>query len=188
MSVLFLQVSQIVLARPPLLHSLLPAQPWYHKAPMQKDHPVTTQQNTSESSRPLRFLWLTFDFASCLPTATDNITSQLFLTLMAHPAINQIKRFTTQSENLGPDDIAQWEPGIFTLQAYRSSLLDVLTQVSSHLLPHLVPSDQTLEQVTITIYTQLGRHHYPVTTNLSSDAIKLAAEDIETMVSQHEKL
>lgn len=149
---------------------------------------MTTQQNANKSPRPLRFLWLTFDFASCLPTATDNITPKLFLTLMAHPAISQIKRFTTQSENLGPEDIAQWEPGIFTLQAYRSSLLDVLTQVSSQLAPHLVSNDQTLEQVTITVYTQLGRRHYPIVTNLSPDAIKLAAEDIETMISQHEKL
>ena len=147
---------------------------------------MTTQQNANKSLRPLRFLWLTFDFASCLPTPTDNITPQLFLTLMAHPAINQIKRFTTQSENLGPDDIAQWEPGIFTVQAYRSSLLDVLTQVSSQLTPHLISSNQTPEQTTITVYTQLGGRHYPTTTSLSPDDIKIAAQDIEAMVGQHE--
>ncbi|ESA33472.1 hypothetical protein N836_01505 [Leptolyngbya sp. Heron Island J] len=105
---------------------------------------------------------------------------------MAHPAINQIKRFTTQAEQLGPDDIAQWEPGIFTLQVYRSSLLDVLTQVASHLTPHLVPKDQTAEQVTMTIYTQLGERHYPTTTSLSLNGLTRAAQDIETMVCQHE--
>jgi hypothetical protein len=106
---------------------------------------------------------------------------------MAHPAISQIKRFTTQSENLGPDDIAQWEPGIFTVQAYRSSLLDVLTQVSSQLTPHLVADGQTPEQITITVYTQLGGRHYPITTNLSPDGIQIAAQDIEAMVCQHEQ-
>ena len=148
---------------------------------------MTTQQPHNPSPKPLSFLWLTFDFASCLPTPTDNITPQLFLTLMAHPAISQIKRFTTQAEQLGPDDIAKWEPGIFTLQAYRTSLLDVLTQVASQLTPHLVSKESSPEQVTITIYTQLGRRHYPITTSLNINDIEMAAQDIETMVSQHEK-
>ncbi len=104
---------------------------------------------------------------------------------MAHPAIKQIKRFTTQSENLGPDDITQWEPGMFTVQAYRPSLLDVLTQVSAQLTPHLVPSHQSAAEVPLTIYTQLDGRHYPITTSLSPDDIKIAAQDIETMVCQH---
>lgn len=145
---------------------------------------MTTQQNSNKSPRPLRFLWLTFDFASCLPTPTDNVTPQLFLTLMAHPAINQIKRFSSQSDALGPDDIAQWEPGIFTVQIYRSSLLDVLTQVASQLTHHLVSDNHPSEQVTITIYTQLNERHYPITTSLSKDAMKATAQDIESMVQQ----
>ncbi len=145
---------------------------------------MTTQQSSDKSPRPLRFLWLTVDFASCLPTPTDNVTPQLFLTLMAYPAINQIKRFSTQSDTLGPDDIAQWEPGIFTVQIYRSSLADVLTQVASQLKPHL--SDRSSEQITITIYTQLDGRHYPITTGLGNDAMQATAKDIETMVQQHE--
>ncbi len=148
---------------------------------------MSTQENANKSPRPLHFLWLTFDFASQLPTPTDNITSQLFLTLMAHPAINQIKRFTTQSENLGTEDIAQWEPGIFTVQAHRSSLIDVLTQVASQLSTHLASNSQPLEQLTITVYTQLDDRHYPITTSLSADDLKVAAQDIETMVQQHEQ-
>lgn len=148
---------------------------------------MTTQQNANKSPKPLRFLWLTFDFANCLSTRVDNITPQLFLTLMAHPAIKHIKRFTNQSENLGPDDIAQWEPGIFTVQAYRSNLLDVLNQVSSQLIQHLDLHSSTQEQVTITIYTQLSGRHYPITTGLSPDDIQLTAQDIETMVYQHEQ-
>lgn len=136
---------------------------------------------------PLRFLWLTFDFGSCLTTPTDTVTPQLFLSLMTHPAIKEIKRFTTQSDTLGPDDIAQWEPGIFTLQAYRPSLMDVLTQVSSHLIPHLVSSDQTPEQLEITVYTQLDGRHYPTTTSLSPNDLEMAAEAIEIMICQHEQ-
>lgn len=101
---------------------------------------------------------------------------------MAHPAINQIKRFTAQTETLGPDDIAQWEPGIFTVQAYRSSLVDVLTQIASSLVPHLA------QPSTITIYTQLDGRHYPIETNLSLNEIKQTAADIETMVNNHEQL
>ncbi len=134
----------------------------------------------------MRTLWLTCDFANCLPSATDNITPQLFLTLMAHPAINQIKRFT-QSNELAPDDVAQWEPGIFTVQAYRSSLLEVLTQITSHLASHLVTDGNSPDQITITVYTQLGRRHHPTTTSLSTDDIKVAAETIEAMVQQHEQ-
>ena len=106
---------------------------------------------------------------------------------MAHPAINQIKRFTAGADSLGPEDIADWEPGIFTVQAYRSSLLDVLSQVSTQLTPHLVGSSQTPDQVSITVYTQMGRRHYPITTSLSSNHIQAAAESIETMVQQHEE-
>ncbi len=105
---------------------------------------------------------------------------------MAHPAINQIKRFSTQSDALGPDDIAQWEPGLFTVQVYRSSLLDVLTQVTSQLKPHLTFSDCPSEQVTITIYIQLDGRHYPITTDLSNNAMQAAAQDIETMVQKYE--
>ena len=140
------------------------------------------QEKTDKSPTPLRFLWLTFDFASCLPTPVDNITPTLFLTLMAHPAINQIKRFTAQAETLGPDDIAQWEPGIFTVQAYRSSLVDVLTQIASSLTPHLA------QPPTITIYTQLGGRHYPIETSLSLNEIKQTAADIEAMINNHEQL
>ena len=107
---------------------------------------------------------------------------------MAHPAISQIKRFTTQAENLGPDEVAQWEPGIFTVQVYRASLVDVLTQVASNLALHLAPDNQTAEQQpTITIYTQLSGRHYPVETGLDLDKIKQAAVDIETMVCTHEQ-
>ena len=145
---------------------------------------MTRQQNPT---KPSRFLWLTFDFAKCLPNETDPVTPQLFLTLMAHPAISQLKRFTRQAENLGPDDIAQWEPGIFTLQAYRSSLLDVLTEVSNQLATHLATEEQTPDQMTITIYTQLGNRHYPLITNLATDKLQTVADDIETMVSQYEE-
>lgn len=137
--------------------------------------------------QPKRFLWLTFDFASCLADATDDVTPQLFLTLMAHPAISQLKRFTTQAESLGSDDIAQWEPGIFTLQAYRPSLLEVLVQVSSGLTPHIVPPGQSSAQVTITVYTQLGAKHYPLNTSLDSETLGETATDIEAMVSQYEQ-
>ena len=106
---------------------------------------------------------------------------------MAHPAINQLKRFTTQSENLGPDDIAQWEPGIFTMQAYRSSLADVLTHVASSLVSHLTSNNQTPEQLTITIYTQLSGRHYPVETSLSPNDIKQTTTDIEAIVCNHEQ-
>ena len=146
---------------------------------------MTTQQNVAK--KPARFLWLTFDFAKCLSTETDTVTPQLFMTLMGHPAIGQIKRFTAQAEDLGPDDIAQWEPGIFTLQAYRPSLLDVLTQVASQLASHLSDDDKTPDQMTITVYIQLGRRHYPITTSLSPEAMHTVAADIETMVQQHEK-
>lgn len=105
---------------------------------------------------------------------------------MAHPAIKEIKRFTTGADRLGPDDIAAWEPGIFTVQAYRSSLADVLNQVSSQLAPHLTSRGQTLEQVSITVYTQMGNRHYPITISLDQSAIQTAADEIETMVSQHE--
>lgn len=139
----------------------------------------------------MRFLWLTFDFATSLPTATDtttdNVTPQLFLTLMAHPAINQIKRFTREADTLGPEDIAQWEPGIFTVQAYRAGLLDVLTQVTSSLADYLVPEDKTPDQVRITVYIQLGERHYPVTVSLRVNDIQGAVEEIETMVSQYEQ-
>ena len=147
---------------------------------------MTTQKKIDTSRKPMNFLWLTFDFASCLPTSIDNITPTLFLTLMAHPAINQIKRFTTQADNLGPDDVAQWEPGIFTVQTYRSSLADVLTQVASSLAPHLA-SEPTSEQPAITIYTQLDGRHYPVETGLSPSDIQQTAIDIEAMVNSHEK-
>ena len=105
---------------------------------------------------------------------------------MAHPAIQEIKRFTTGADALGPDDIAAWEPGIFTVQAYRPSLADVLNQVSSQLAPHLISGGQTPAQVAITVYTQMGSRHYPVTTRLDQSAIETAAEEIETMVSQYE--
>jgi len=147
---------------------------------------VNPPQPSLSSSKPSRFLWLTFDFANCLPTDTDDITPQLFLTLMAHPAIKEIKRFTTGADSLGPDDIAAWEPGIFTVQAYRSSLADVLNQVSSQLVPHLISESQTPDQVSITVYTQLGSRHYPITTSLDQSTIQTAAEEIETMVSQYE--
>ena len=143
---------------------------------------MTTQEKTDKSPKPQRFLWLTFDFASCLPTSADNITPKLFLTLMAHPAINQIKRFTAQTETLGPDDIAQWEPGIFTVQAYRPSLVDVLTQVASSLTPHLA------QPSTITIYIQLNGRHYPIETDLSLNEIKQTVADIEAMVNNHKQL
>ncbi len=148
---------------------------------------MSVQLSSANPFKPARFLWLTFDFASCLPDAVDDVTPQLFLTLMAHPAISQLKRFTAQADSLGPDDITQWEPGIFTLQAHRSSLLDVLTQVSSCLTPHIVPKDGVPDQVTITIYTQLGSKHYPLTTCLDSKALGETAKDIETMVSQYEQ-
>ncbi|NEQ53106.1 MAG: hypothetical protein F6K11_23705 [Leptolyngbya sp. SIO3F4] len=131
-------------------------------------------------------MWLTFDFANNLSDTTDDITPQLFLTLMAHPAISQIKRFTANADNLDPDDIADWEPGIFTVQAYRSSLLDVLSHVSSQLAPHLISDGQSPETITITVYTQMGRRHYPVITSFSQDDIQTAADTIETMVQQHE--
>ena len=105
---------------------------------------------------------------------------------MAHPAIKEIKRFTTGADHLGPGDIADWEPGIFTVQAYRSSLIDVLNQISSQLAPHLTSGSQTPDQISITVYTQMGRRHYPITTSLDQRAIQTAAEEIETMVSQHE--
>ncbi|MEO0396862.1 MAG: hypothetical protein AAF243_12860 [Cyanobacteria bacterium P01_A01_bin.137] len=105
---------------------------------------------------------------------------------MAHPAIKEIKRFTTGADGLGPDDIAAWEPGIFTVQAYRSSLADVLNQVSSQLVPHLTASRQTPDQIFITVYTQMGNRHYPITTSLDQSAIQTAAEEIETMVGQYE--
>lgn len=143
---------------------------------------VTTRQNFSPSPQPLRFLWLTFDFADCLADATDNITPQLFITLMGHPAINQIKRFTSQADQLGPDDVAQWEPGIFTVQAYRSSLLDVLTQVTSSLASHIGDGEQT----TIAIYTQLGRRHYPITSSLSPSTMTDVAKEIEALVQHYE--
>ncbi|MEO0349814.1 MAG: hypothetical protein AAF282_07165 [Cyanobacteria bacterium P01_A01_bin.15] len=135
------------------------------------------------SPASLRHLWLTCDFSASLPTATDPITPQLFLKLMAHPAINQIKRFT-QSEALGPDDVAAWAPGIFTMQVYRSSVPEALLQVTSMLAQHL---DTPEGSATITVYTQLGGRHYPITTRLSPEAIGAAAQDIETMVCQHEK-
>lgn len=143
---------------------------------------MTTQQNANKS--PLRFLWLTIDFASCLTDSLDSITPQLFLALMAHPAINQIKRFTSKSENLGPEDVTQWEPAIFTMQTYRASLLDVLRQVSSQLATYL-GSDNT--PVNITIYTQLGDRHCPITTSLDSKAIEIAAQTIEAMVAHYEQ-
>ncbi|MEM7062291.1 MAG: hypothetical protein AAF572_03910 [Cyanobacteria bacterium P01_B01_bin.77] len=143
---------------------------------------VTTRQNFPQSPKPLRLLWLTFDFSKCLADATDNITPQLFITLMSHPTINQIKRFTSQAENLGPDDIAQWEPGIFTVQTYRSSLLDVLTQVASNLASHIVDYEQT----TITIYTQLGGRHYPITGSLNPSTLPDTATAIEALVQHYE--
>ena len=145
---------------------------------------MTTPEKTDKSPKPLRYLWLTFDFASCLPTPVDNITPKLFLTLMAHPAINQIKRFTAQTETLGPDDIAQWEPGIFTVQAYRSSLVDVLTQIASSLAPYLAPD----QPPTITIYTQLDGRHHPIETSLNLNEIRQTAADIEAMVNNHKQL
>lgn len=138
------------------------------------------------TAKPARFLWLTFDYGNSLPTATDTITPQLFLTLMAHPAINQIKRFTAAAGPLGPEDIAAWEPGIFTAQVYRASLLDVLSQVASQLSPHLVGEQQTPDQISLTVYTQMGGRHYPLITSLSQTDIQATAQDIETMVAQHE--
>lgn len=146
---------------------------------------MTAQQNPPKT--PSRFLWLTFDFAGCLSAEIDTVTPQLFLTLMGHPAIGQIKRFTAQAENLCADDIAQWEPGIFTLQAYRPSLLDVLTQVANQLTSQLSSDGKTPDQMTITIYTQIGARHYPITTRLSPGEMQTVAADIETMVQQHEK-
>lgn len=128
----------------------------------------------------MRLLWLTFDFSNCLAGSTDNITPQLFITLMSHPAINQIKRFTSQADTLGPDDVAQWEPGIFTVQAYRSSLLDVLTQVTSGL------AGLCDRETTITIYTQLGRRHYPTTSSLNPSTMTEVAKEIETLVQHYE--
>lgn len=148
---------------------------------------MSSQPSFIKPFKPARFLWLTFEFASCLPGTTDDVTPQLFLTLMSHPAISQLKRFTTQAESLGPDDIAQWEPGIFTLQVYRSSVLEVLIQVSSSLTPYIVPKDGSPDQVNMTVYTQLGAKHYALTTGLDSNALGETAEDIETMVSQYEQ-
>lgn len=147
---------------------------------------MTTRQNSPPLPKPLRFLWLTFDFSKCLPTAIDDITPQLFIILMGHPAINQIKRFTSQADTLGSDDLAQWEPGIFTVQAYRSSLLDVLTQVTSNLAIHLVDQEQPLEQMTMTIYTQLGRRHYPTASSLSPSTMTDTATEIEALVQHYE--
>ncbi|MEM9484483.1 MAG: hypothetical protein AAGA83_12410 [Cyanobacteria bacterium P01_F01_bin.116] len=146
---------------------------------------MTLRQNSSAQAS--KFLWLTVDFAQQISTATDNITPQLFLTLMAYPAINQIKRFSANTENLGPDDVADWDPGIFTVQAYRSSLADVLKQISSQLASHLVTSDQTSDQIAITVYIQMGGRHYPINTSLDEKDINATAVDIETMVSQHEE-
>ncbi|MBE9066554.1 hypothetical protein IQ260_07805 [Leptolyngbya cf. ectocarpi LEGE 11479] len=143
---------------------------------------MTTRQNFPQPPKPLRLLWLTFDFSKCLSDTTDNITPQLFIILMSHPAINQIKRFTSQADNLGPDDVAQWEPGIFTVQAHRSSLLDVLTQVTSNLASHIADHEQT----TITIYTQLGGRHYPITSSLSSSTLTDTATEIEALVQHYE--
>ncbi len=154
---------------------------------------MTTQQNPVIPRPPARFLWLTFDFAHCLSTDTDDITPQIFLTLMAHPAIKQIKRFTaTADQQLEADDIAQWAPGIFTVQAYRPNLSEVLDHVSAQLAPHLMPDDQATKNqpptpLTIKIYTQIAGRHYPVATGLSQDDIKTAAEEIETLVQHHEK-
>lgn len=149
---------------------------------------MTPQQNPVIPRKPARLLWLTFDFAHCLPTAADDITPQIFLTLMAHPAINQIKRFTaTADHKLDADDIAQWAPGIFTVQAYRASLIEVLNHVVSQLAPHLTSGSQNPDLLSIKVYTQIGGRHYPTTTSLSHDDIKAAAGDIETMVQQHEK-
>ncbi|MEM8612733.1 MAG: hypothetical protein AAGF93_12010 [Cyanobacteria bacterium P01_H01_bin.105] len=106
---------------------------------------------------------------------------------MAHPAVNQIKRFTTQSADLGPDDIAQWEPGIFTLQTYRSSLLDILTHVSASLTPHLTLDHQNQGPPEVTVYTQLGGRHYLLHSRLSAEDIKPLAQDIEAMVCEYEK-
>ncbi|MBT9316686.1 hypothetical protein [Leptothoe spongobia] len=105
---------------------------------------------------------------------------------MTHPAINQIKRFTTGADSLGPDDIADWEPGIFTVQAHRSSLLEVLKHVSAQLIPQLVSRSQTPDHVNITVYTQIDGRHYPVTTSLSDSDLQATAEAIETMVREHE--
>ncbi|MEO0867699.1 MAG: hypothetical protein AAFY17_04460 [Cyanobacteria bacterium J06642_11] len=138
--------------------------------------------------KPARLLWLTFDFASGLPNGDDSITPELFLTLMAHPAVSQIKRFTAQAEHMGPDDIAQWEPGIFTLQVYRSNILEVLTQVAADLKPNLNLIESTASgSATMTIYTQLGRKHYPVVSGLETSDLVVAASDIETMVHQYEQ-
>lgn len=146
---------------------------------------MLTQPSSGKAFKPSRFLWLTFDFAGCLPAETDTVTPQLFLELMAYPAISQLKRFTAGADGLGPEDVAQWEPGIFTLQAYRASLLDVLTQVASCLAPHLVSAND--EGVRVTVYTQVGRKHYPLVTGLGAEDLHKTAEDIETMVSQHEQ-
>lgn len=148
---------------------------------------MTRQQNSRTSSKNLRFLWLTFEFTDSLPSTPDNITPQLFLSLMAHPAINQIKRFTAQADTLSPDAIAQWEPGLFTAQVYRPSLLEVLTEVSSQLVTQLTPDEPILDPLAITIYTQLDGRHYPITMSLSPTGINVAAKDIETMVQHYEK-
>lgn len=153
---------------------------------------MTIQQNPVIPRPPARFLWLTFDFAHCLSTNTDDITPPIFLTLMAHPAINQIKRFTaTADQQLNADEVAQWAPGIFTVQAQRTSLLEVLNHVSSQLSPHLMPDGPTANNQTpppsIKIYTQIAGRHYPVTTSLSDNDIQIAAEEIEAMVQHHEQ-
>lgn len=144
--------------------------------------------------QPKRWLWLTFDFARCLSSQDaprgdaprgDDITPQLFLILMAHPAIKQLKRFTKQAENLGPDDIAQWEPGIFTMQAARANVLEVLVQVSSCLEPYLVVEDGAALEMTV--YTQLGRKHYPLVTGLDARTLEMTAADIESMVQRYEQ-
>ncbi|MGD1853188.1 MAG: hypothetical protein ACFB2W_02965 [Leptolyngbyaceae cyanobacterium] len=132
----------------------------------------------------MRTLWLTCDFSDCLSGSADGITPQLFLTLMAHPAVNQIKRFT-QSNTLTDDEIAQWEPGIFTMQVYRSNVLEVLTNVASTIAESLA-SQGDKSPGTMTIYTQLGARHYPTVTRLSPHDIGLATQAIKTMVSQYE--
>lgn len=106
--------------------------------------------------------------------------------LMAHPAIKQIKRFT-QSNELADEDIAQWEPGIFTVQAYRASVLDVLTQIASTLTSQLASDENPPDQLTMTIYTQVSGRHYPITTSLSADDIQVTTEEIEALVIQHGK-
>ncbi|MEL6334939.1 MAG: SprB repeat-containing protein, partial [Cyanobacteria bacterium J06626_26] len=49
-----------------------------------------------------------------------------------------------------------------------------------------ISGGQTPDQVAITVYTQMGSRHYPITTRLDQSAIETAAEEIETMVSQYE--